>query len=59
MAPDPINARPGRARVCPCEKRQHGKTQEEEPEAANVQLECPAEFGNSDIWGIALADPAP
>lgn len=40
-------------------ERQHGKTQEEEPEAPNVQLECPAEFGNSDIWGIALADPTP
>lgn len=40
-------------------ERQHGKTQEEEPEAPNVQLDCPAEFGNSDIWGIALADPTP
>jgi hypothetical protein len=40
-------------------ERQHGKTQEEEPEAPNVQLEWPAEFGISDIWGIALADPTP
>ena len=40
-------------------ERQHGKTQEEKPEAPNVQLECPAEFGNTDIWGIALADPTP
>jgi hypothetical protein len=35
------------------------KTPEEEPEAPNIQLECPAEFGNSDIWGSALADPTP
>ena len=40
-------------------ERAHGKTQEEEPEAPDVQVECPPEFGNSDIWGIAIADPTP
>jgi hypothetical protein len=39
--------------------RQHGKTQEEEPEAPNVEVDCPANFGNSDIWGIAIDDPTP
>ena len=41
-------------------EREHGKTQEEDPpEAPVVQVDCPAAFGNSDIWGIALADPTP
>jgi hypothetical protein len=33
-----------------------GKTQgEDEPEAPDVQAECPATFGNSDIWSFTTA----
>jgi hypothetical protein len=34
------------------------KTQEEEGEAPDVQSECPANFGNSDIFGGSWADPS-
>ena len=40
-------------------EREHGIDQEEEPEAPAVQVECPAAFGNSDIFGISIADPTP
>jgi hypothetical protein len=36
-------------------EREHGKTQEEEGEAPDVQAECPANFGNSDIYGWTSA----
>jgi hypothetical protein len=34
------------------------KTQEEEAEAPDVQARCPANFGNSDIYGGSFADPS-
>jgi hypothetical protein len=39
----------------------HGHHQEEgdEAEAPAVQTECPFTFGNSDIFGISVADPTP
>jgi hypothetical protein len=41
-------------------REQRGKkTQEEEPEAPAVQSDCPANFGNSDIYGGSYADPTP
>jgi hypothetical protein len=40
-------------------EREHGIEQEEEPEAPAVEVECPDAFGNSDIFGIAIADPTP
>jgi len=38
----------------------HEKQEEEEegPEAPDVQQECPANFGNSDIFGASLLDPS-
>ena len=33
--------------------------QEEAAEAPDVQQECPAAFGNSDIFGVSIADPSP
>jgi hypothetical protein len=33
--------------------------EEEEPDTPAVQQECPANFGNSDIYGGSYADPTP
>jgi len=35
------------------------KEEEEEPEPPAVQQECPATFGNTDIYGGTYADPTP
>jgi hypothetical protein len=35
-----------------------GHEQEEEGQAPDVQAECPATFGNSDIFGASIADPS-
>jgi hypothetical protein len=40
--------------------REKGKAAaEEEADAPAVQQECPAAFGNSDIYGGSWADPTP
>jgi hypothetical protein len=42
-------------------EREHGLDVEqgEDPVAPSVQATCPATFGNSDIFGIAIDDPTP
>jgi hypothetical protein len=42
-------------------EREHGMDVEqgEDPVAPAVQADCPATFGNSDIFGIAIDDPTP
>ena len=41
------------------EERDKAKEEEEEPEPPAVQQECPAHFGNSDIYGGSYDDPTP
>jgi hypothetical protein len=36
----------------------HAEPEQDEAEAPAVQAECPATFGNSDIFGISLLDPS-
>jgi hypothetical protein len=36
-----------------------GGADQEAPSAPAVQAECPAAFGNSDIYGVAVPDPTP
>ena len=41
------------------EAGERGTDQGEDEGAPDVQAECPANFGNSDIFGAAIADPTP